>query len=123
MDLHRCLQSHRYLSVDESLFTIGLSQSIFIFWCIYSSRLRTPSWCSAFRVASQFGLRPHCFSSWEVCGRFCFFTFRGHCVHTDGQTDGHGQIDSASNPDQEYIYIFYGDGNLSFCLLHTFRRI
>jgi len=88
MDLHRCLQSHRYLSVDESLFTIGLSQSIFIFWCIYSSRLRTPSWCSAFRVASQFGLRPHCFSSWEVCGRFCFFTFRGHCVHTDGQTDG-----------------------------------
>jgi len=37
--------------------------------------------------------------------------------------DGHGQIDLASDPDQEYVFIFYGFGNASFYLLHTFRRI
>jgi len=34
--------------------------------------------------------------------------------HPDGQTDGHGLIDSAVDPDQEYIY-FWGSANI--CLL------
>jgi len=36
---------------------------------------------------------------------------------TDRRTDGQ-TIDSASDPDQEYI-VLYVVGNASFCLLHT----
>jgi len=32
------------------------------------------------------------------------YSFRDVSVHTDKRTDGHNQIDSASDPDQEYIY-------------------
>jgi len=39
---------------------------------------------------------------------FSYYSFRGLSVHTDGKTDGqsggHVWIDSASDPDQEYIY-------------------
>jgi len=31
------------------------------------------------------------------------YSFRDLSVHTDRRTDGHGYIDSASDPDQEYI--------------------
>jgi len=33
-----------------------------------------------------------------------FCSFRDLSVHPDGQTDGHGYMDSASDPYQEYIY-------------------
>jgi len=33
-----------------------------------------------------------------------FYSFQDDRVHSDGQTDGHGYIDSARDPDQECVY-------------------
>jgi len=37
------------------------------------------------------------------------YSFRDLSVHPDEQTDGQGQIDTASDPDQEYIYLTASD--------------
>lgn len=42
------------------------------------------------------------------------------CVHTNGQTDGHGSVDSTS--DTELEYILCGVCLASFCLLHIFGQ-
>jgi len=39
-------------------------------------------------------------------------SFRDLSVHTNRRTDGHGQIDSASEADQEYIYFMGSETKL-----------
>jgi len=39
-----------------------------------------------------------------------------------GRTDGHGYIDSARRPDQEYIHILYGGCEASFNGLQGYKK-
>jgi len=45
------------------------------------------------------------------------YSFRDLSVHTDRRTDGHGYIDSASDPDQEYIYFMRSETLPSACYI------
>jgi len=45
------------------------------------------------------------------------FNSRDLRVHLDGRTDGHGYIDSASDPEQDYIYFMGSETLPSACYI------